>query len=379
MRINYQNSGEAFNDLLSTIACHGEIVSPNGNETKEITGVSFNISNPRERFIIEKERKANPIALLAETLWVLSGRNDMEFIKHYLPRAPDFSDDGLTWRAGYGKRIRRYTGQRAFSHSENTGCIVCDSPGTIIVDQLEYVFDELTRDSTSRRALINIWDVANDHGDSKDIPCNVAIQFLLRKRMHLIHVDTTMEYKPTLEMVIFQRSQDIMWGFLINMFEWSVLHELLAKWLDAEVGKLHYTIGSLHLYKRHYRRATRLLESADEAGRFDIYEGGYVPFDVDMRRSSFDETLADAFDWESYWREGNLGSPMNFQDPSISNGFILLTLAALQLYNAWKVGKASTKQIHELIEVIPENSDVRIAVEEYFHRQGLYNQFEYVL
>jgi thymidylate synthase len=55
-------------------------------------------------------RNNNVFAQLAETAWVLAGRNDLAFLGHYLPRVADFSDDGRTWRGAYGPRIRRWGG-----------------------------------------------------------------------------------------------------------------------------------------------------------------------------------------------------------------------------------------------------------------------------
>ena len=74
-------------------------------EVSEIKGVNFTLENPLEREVNVPPRRASLPAQIAETLWVLSGRNDVEFISHYLPRAKDFSDDGVVWRAGYGPRL----------------------------------------------------------------------------------------------------------------------------------------------------------------------------------------------------------------------------------------------------------------------------------
>jgi thymidylate synthase len=79
-------------------------------------------------------------------MWVLAGRNDIEWLSAYLPRAADFSDDGITWRAGYGRRIRHWD---------------CN-PGDPGLDQHAYIVDTLREDPLSRQAVIGIWDPITD-------------------------------------------------------------------------------------------------------------------------------------------------------------------------------------------------------------------------
>ena len=68
------------------------------------------ITEPWRREVVSVNRKANVFAQIAETMWVLAGRNDIEWLSAYLPRAVDYSDNGTHWRAGYGPRIRRIRG-----------------------------------------------------------------------------------------------------------------------------------------------------------------------------------------------------------------------------------------------------------------------------
>lgn len=102
----YRNSTVAFLNLLVMLSQQGEMVMSRGGNTKELTSVSISVSNPTERVLILPYRNNNIFATIAETLWVMSGRNDIEFLSFYLPRAIEFSDDGKAWRAGYGPRIR---------------------------------------------------------------------------------------------------------------------------------------------------------------------------------------------------------------------------------------------------------------------------------
>jgi len=224
----YADMQAAFLGELSNIINHGEEVGSRlGDKTKEVLHRSFTIEHPERNLILTPHRANNPFAMWAETLWVLAGRNDLAFLSQYLPRATEFSDDGgLTWRAGYGPRLRSWNG----------------------IDQLQEIVKILQADPNSRRAVISIYDPDRDFIKSLDIPCNDLLQFLIRDNK--------------LHMSIYIRSNDIMWGWsAINSYEWSILQQVLASILKVGVGQVSYFIGSLHVYDRHYGRARKILDN----------------------------------------------------------------------------------------------------------------------
>lgn len=226
----YRNAAEAFVGELRNLAEQGSPLVVRGAETFEVRSRLVEIRFPTERCIVIPHRRNDTFAAIAETMWVLAGHDDLDYLTHYLPRAPDFSDDGKTWRGAYGPRLRNWSG----------------------VDQLDTVLRVLRNDPSSRRAVINLFDPARDFAPSKDIPCNNWLHFLIRDGHLVLNVVT--------------RSNDIMWGFSgINTFEWSVLQEMMAFWLGVPAGEITYFISSLHLYDRHYARANRILNSSGPA------------------------------------------------------------------------------------------------------------------
>lgn len=154
INISAQNSTYALVNALRLIMEQDNVPSRAGL-TKELCGVNIEITNPLERCFILPHRNDNIFAKIAETIWVLAGRNDIGWLSFYLPRAKDFSDDGKTWRAGYGPRLRNFTGVIDLSSS----------------DQLMNIAKLLKDDPTTRRAVISLWDPGVDCCDSKDIPC----------------------------------------------------------------------------------------------------------------------------------------------------------------------------------------------------------------
>ena len=100
-------------DLLE----NGDEVGSRNGRVMEFINASITLTDPQRREILTLNRKANVFAQIAETMWVLSGRNDVEWLSAYLPRAKDFSDDGKTWRGGYGCRstANSHAGRRSRS------------------------------------------------------------------------------------------------------------------------------------------------------------------------------------------------------------------------------------------------------------------------
>ncbi len=112
------------------------------------------------------------------------------------------------------------------------------------VDQLSRVVETLQADPDSRRALIQLYDPAQDAAGHKDVPCTLGFRFHLRAGR--LHMATTM------------RGQDVWIGMPYDVFFYTVLHELIAGWLDAELGEFRLHIGSLHIYDEHIEQADTL-------------------------------------------------------------------------------------------------------------------------
>lgn len=224
----FDNINHALPILMRDVVEKGETTGSRNGTVSEITHVGITLMRPYEREIIVNGRKPNIAAQIAETMWVLSGRNDVEFLSLYLPRAKEFSDDGETWRGGYGRRLRNWFGG---------------------VDQLEACVELLRADPLTRRAVMQIFDPGNDFAPSKDIPCNNWISFSNRLGKLDMHVGV--------------RSNDLMWGWSgINAFEWSALQEIVAGMVGVQVGALHFSITSLHLYDIHLTKAKTISENS---------------------------------------------------------------------------------------------------------------------
>lgn len=179
---------------------------------------------PRERVLFNANRDANPFFHLMEALWMLGGRNDVEFVAYFVKRMRQFSDDGETLHGAYGERWR----------------------GHFMRDQIKDVTALLRNDPTDRRAVIQMWDARVDLGrNGKDVPCNTQIYL----RVH----NNNEQAVPELDMTVTCRSNDAVWGAHgANAVHFSVLQEFIAHDLGIVVGTLYQVSNNYHVYLNQY-------------------------------------------------------------------------------------------------------------------------------
>lgn len=336
----YRNVRQAFIGELQNLMEHGKSLPSRNGQAVEVCGREIVIEHPEERWLLLSQRNDNPIAKIAETMWVLAGRNDMNYLEHYLPRARDYSDDGMTWRAAYGPRLRNW-----YRYSSAS------------VDQVAACLNLLRADPTSRRAVMTIFDPGVDYAPSKDIPCNNWIQWLIRDNK--------------LHMYVAIRSNDVMWGFSgINAFEWSVLQGYMASWLDVGIGEYHQFVGSLHLYEPHFKHAEKILANWN----------GFEPYEYDLTLADFAMTCS----YENFasqmqkwfWIELKARSAVLHENHEYEECYDL----ALHLNDPWLRSSAyaiiaanalphNLKAAYMGIELMPYSA-MRVSVAEYFCRMN---------
>lgn len=217
------NVNDVWLEALSDVMTYGSIVAPRNMAIYEILNYHtvIDMSNP---VLGVQERNLGYKFLCAEAAWILSGDNRVSTISPYSKNIVNFSDDGVSFFGAYGPKIR---------------------------DQIPYVVDTLLDDHESRQAVINIW--RESPRETKDVPCTVSLQFLIRdQRLHII---STM------------RSSDLWLGwpydtFNISMVGWYVLCYMKKStgFQDLLLGKLHLNAGSAHLYQSCWKDAKILIE-----------------------------------------------------------------------------------------------------------------------
>lgn len=229
----FRGMDEAMLTLCRTLTSRGQArqVERRGQPMLEVGPLMFCLTEPRRRICTLRERKLDPWVSLAEFPWLISGRNDVAWLEPYLPRARDFSDDGLTWRAGYGPRMRQWVGMER------------------VTDQLAEVVARLAKDPNTRQAVISLWDPEDDNCEgSKDYPCTNWLHFIRDPEFGGLDLHVTM------------RSNDLWWGFSgVNVINFTLLLELVAACLDWPVGHYYHTVSNLHIYESRHGEAARAL------------------------------------------------------------------------------------------------------------------------
>lgn len=212
--INARNVENALRQALVSLPAAADPVMSRAGETLEVPfPVATVYSRPRERVLRFPERDANPFFHLFEALWILAGREDVEWLAQFNKRMREYSDDGARFHGSYGARLRL---------------------------QIRPLLDLLRRDRYTRRAVLQIWDWQRDLGaDSKDIPCNDMIMLKVRRDGD----------RDCLHMRVLCRSNDVLWGaYGANAVQFSMLQEYLANKLEVEVGTLTQVSDSFHVY-----------------------------------------------------------------------------------------------------------------------------------
>ena len=201
-----------YQAVLGEILDHGRHVAPRGQRVKELLALSFTIEDARANILLNVARKLNYRYLVAEWLWIAFGRNEVSLLTPYNSQMARFSDDGHTLAGAYGPRL---------------------------APQWSYIIETLKADPDSRQAVATIWSPAPM--PSKDIPCTVALQFLLREgRLHTV---ATM------------RSSDAWLGLPYDVYTFSQLANCVAGELGVNLGSLTMQLASSHLYEEHWVKA----------------------------------------------------------------------------------------------------------------------------
>lgn len=211
-----------YRQALQHVTFQGHTVSPREQKTTEVIGAHLVLTNPYRNIITTPERKLNYHFMVAEWLWIMLGMNDLDMIRPYNKQMAEYSDDGETLRGAYGPKL---------------------------IEQLPYVLELLRADMFTRQAVISLWRERPRH--SKDIPCTLTLQFLLRERGGAL----------VLDLVTNMRSNDVWLGLPYDLFTFTMIQQYVAGQLNATCGTYHHFVGSFHLYERHAVQARELIEA----------------------------------------------------------------------------------------------------------------------
>lgn len=210
-------------DDIYLSACAKLLKAPKVGNTRELNNVQFTLTNICNNIV--SIRDISPTYLFGELLWYFTGRNSVDFIGAFGSMWKKISDDGKTSNSAYG-----YLMKSAFDF-----------------DQIQTVIDLLRKDPNSRRAVINLNVPNKDVIETKDEPCTIALQFLIRD--HKLYCTGMM------------RSNDIWFGFPYDVTFFTELQKYIADQLGLEYGSYTHFVTSLHLYDKDAIKIAAIVEN----------------------------------------------------------------------------------------------------------------------
>src|SRR5258708_38968866 len=98
-----------FRRGLQELLRDGITITARGRTTKEFLQVTTTLPHPRKRVLTVPHRRANPFFQAAETVWILAGRSDEKWLRHYNTQMAKFLDPHISadhFHGAYGERLR---------------------------------------------------------------------------------------------------------------------------------------------------------------------------------------------------------------------------------------------------------------------------------
>lgn len=182
---------------------------------------------PLQRVSFDPDRNANPFFHLMEVVWMFAGSNEVKWLWQFNTNISNYSDDGVIFKGAYGHRWFKQFG-----------------------NQVDATIEKLRADKGTRRAVIQMYDAAQDQDDdTKDVPCNLLCSF------HFTG--------GKLNMTVFNRSNDMIWGaYGANAVHFSYLLEYVAARAEMKVGHYYQISSCMHIYEKHYVLARKMAQKA---------------------------------------------------------------------------------------------------------------------
>lgn len=239
----YKNVNSAWEGLYVGLCADGEETSPRGLRIRETLGANVLILNPKDNLVYNKFRGLSPIYLAKEYMWY----NDNPTLE--AEDAGKLSKFWLTLADENGKINSNY-GYHIFSDDKES------SPHwNLPQSQWANTRDILSKDPDSRKAIIQLPIIGTRF--SKDTICTSSIQFFIRH--------------GKLNMIVYMRSNDVVLGFPIDAFQFTMWQIKMAQELGVEVGWYQHIAGSLHVYEKHF------MENVNDKFEYSTFESKSNP------------------------------------------------------------------------------------------------------
>lgn len=208
--MRYNNATDAFEILFRDIMANGQDFAG----TKAMFNVSFAIDNPKDKVVTTPERKFNKDYADYEWDWYLKGDRD----------ASEISERAKIWKQMMVPGTTEVNSNYGYFWNYN--------------DQLNRIIEDLKTNKETRRAIVVHYNLDELDRYKYDTPCNDVLNFYIQN--------------DKLQLTVFARSIDLVYGFCNDQYTFAKLMELVSEKTGYEVGEMHWFITNLHIYPRHY-------------------------------------------------------------------------------------------------------------------------------
>lgn len=212
-----------------------------------------------------------------ELLWIWQKKsNNIKDLNSHI--WDSWADDTGTIGAAYGYQVK--TKLRSVFHTEEKedGNYAC----RLYLDQTDYVLYELKYNPFSRRILTDLFSI-DQTGIMALEPCCYSCTWNVTQK----------DDKLYLNLLLNQRSQDMIVANNWNVFQYWILQNIFAHQVGMEVGQLTHVIADAHIYDRHLEYADEMIKLFDETKDFPIPS-------VSINYKDFYDYTTDDFKLENY-------------------------------------------------------------------------------
>lgn len=223
-----------YHDLVERILREGERRQDRtGTGTLSVFGAQARY-DLRDGFPLLTTKKVLWSGVVRELLWFLRGSTNIhDDLTQHTPIWDAWADENGELGPIYGHQWRRW-GARFTQHKRDTlSAGERDEQG---IDQLSAAIELIRNDPTSRRIIVNAWNVA-DVPHMALPPCHLMFQFYVAQ--------------GRLDLQLYQRSADVALGVPFNIASYALLLMLVAKECDLQPGVFIHTLGDAHIYLNH--------------------------------------------------------------------------------------------------------------------------------
>lgn len=225
---------QQYLDLMQDILENGfERADRTGTGTKAVFGrqMRFDLA---DGFPMVTTKKLHLKSIIIELLWFLKGDTNIAYLSDNKVRIWDaWADENGDLGPVYGKQWRSWA-----------------APDGRVIDQIQWVLDEIKTNPNSRRLIVSAWNPA-DVNEMALPPCHCLFQF------------NVMDGK--LNCQLYQRSADVFLGVPFNIASYALLTLMMARATGLEPGEFVHSFGDTHLYLNHVEQAQLQLTRAPRA------------------------------------------------------------------------------------------------------------------